>query len=96
MLPISETVLSLRLGTAEATARSALRLREGAPELRDAADPMAAIVGLFPHVAKDLRVREDEEPLFREAVYDALRHIRGRQRAINMLADGPDTRSSCT
>src|SRR5436305_15021769 len=70
---------------AQTAATSALRLREGAPELRHAADPAFVIVGLFPHVTKNLRMREDEEPLFREAVYDALRHILGRQHAINML-----------
>src|SRR5437588_6090872 len=83
MLAISKTVALV--GPAEATAPSALRLREGAPELRHAADPAFVIVGLFPHVTKNLRMREDEEPLFREAIDDALRHILGRQHAINML-----------
>src|SRR5437588_11585582 len=87
MLAISKTVALV--GPAEATAPSALRLREGAPELRHAADPAFVIVGLFPHVTKNLRMREDEEPLFREAVYDALRHILGRQHAINMLRTLP-------
>src|SRR4051794_35828625 len=64
---------------------SALCLREGASEFRHAADPTFIILSLFPHITKDLRMRQDKEPLLSEAVHNALCDIFGRQHAIDML-----------
>jgi hypothetical protein len=45
------------LKKAEATASSSLCRREGTSKFRHPADPAVVIVGLFPHITKDLRMR---------------------------------------